>query len=269
MKHSERRQRRRIPHPITVVLTFGGALLLFGAMLWMPWLKPGQTDTVKAAVEQGQTHTVLLLIHNAQNQLTGVVSVRADTRTLTMYACAYPTETEVLFGTQVGTLAQCYAANKKVVACLEVAANERYDAVLTLSVKAISRMIAHRGNGLMYVLPEPVGMLPAGKQLLTAVQVSDLFVYTGWSQKNGQAEAQAGLIAAVLNRYFTASCDLQQAFSQLTALCEEHLTVAQFTAIRSELEQLAAANNGGICIAQVAQGRWVGNGESRRYLLTE
>lgn len=272
MKHGARRQRRLFSYSLMVALAFWGALVLFGATMWMPWgeqeYKP---EAVEAVGERGQSRTVLLLVHDAENQLTGAVSVKGDTRTLTMCACAYPVETEVMCGTQVWTLAQCYTAGGKAAAAsLETATQEQYDAIVLLSAEAVSHMVAYWGNGVMYVLPESVGALPAGEQVLTSVQMADLLRYTGWSDKGiGQATVHAGLTAAVLNRYLTAACDLQQAFSRLTSLCEEHLTVAQFTAVRGELEQLAAANHGAICTASVAQGRWVESETASRYLLTE
>ncbi len=271
MKHGAKRHRRRsVSRWLTALPAFLLSVLVFGTAILLPWLLSGAADpeASQTDVRQGRERTLLLFIHDLGDTLTGAVCIRTDTGTLTVQAVGYPAQTEVSCGTTLCTLAERYEVEGTEAAQrLSAVTGETYDAVLRMSVSAVAAFVAYNGNGVVYTLPEPVGILAQGEQTLTSLQVADVLRFEGWLQSlTGQAAAHAGMIAAILNRYLSPHQDLDVLFERFSQLCDDRVTVAQFSVIRSELEALAAANTGTVCRATVPEGYAVGDGETRRFV---
>lgn len=275
MKHSVKRRRRLLFWGSwrTAIPTFAISLLIFGAAILLPWLPRGnaEQEISPADVGQGRERTMLLLIHDTDNTLTAAVSVHTDTRTLSVKAVGYPAQTEVPYQTALCTLGERYAEEGTAVAShLSAVSGDAYDAVVRLSVSAVAAFVAGSGNGITYVLTESVGVLPQGEQTLTSLQIADVLRYDGWMQSlTGRAEAHAGVVAAIINRYLTPHQDLSALFHRFAALCGDHVTVSGFAAVREELETLAAQNGGDICRASVPEGRAVGSARDRRFVIVK
>lgn len=237
----------------------------------LPWLPGAATEpeASQADVGQGKERTMLLLIHDIGNTLTAAVSVHTDTRTMSVTAVGYPAQTEVSYQTELCTLAERYAEEGTAVAArLSAVSGEAYDAVVRMSVSAVAAFVAGSGNGISYALTEPVGVLPQGEQTLTSLQIADVLRYDGWMQSlTGSAEAHAGIVAAIINRYLTPHQEMSVLFNRFAALCGDHVTVSGFEAVREELEALAAENSGAVCRATVPEGRAAGSAENRRFVI--
>ncbi|MBP3434713.1 MAG: hypothetical protein J6K62_00055 [Clostridia bacterium] len=247
------------------------SVLVFSAAIVLPWLLGGTVEPESSTVDvgQGKQRSLLLLIHDTDNTLTAAVAVHTDTRTLSVKAVGYPSHTEVSYQAGLSTLARRYAEEGVAAGqYLSAATGEAYDAVLRLSVSAVAAFVAGSGNGISYRLPEEVGILPQGEQTLTSLQIADVLRYNAWMQSlTGRAEAHAGIIAAIINRHLTPHRELSELFNRFAILCDDHVTISQFAAVRDELTALAAANNGAICRACVPEGRAVGYGEDRRFVI--
>lgn len=257
----------------SAIPAFAVSVLVFGAAILLPWLlgtAEGQ-ETAPADVGQGKERSLLLLIHDFDNTLTAAVSVHTDTRTLSVKTVGFPAQTEVGYQTELCTLAERYAEEGTAVAArLSAVSGEDYDAVVRLSVSAVAAFVAGTGNGISYTLTEPVGVLPQGEQTLTSLQIADVLRYDGWMQSlTGRAEAHAGIIAAIINRYLTPEQDLTTLFHRFAALCGDRVTIAGFEAVREELAALAKANSGAVCHATVPAGRAVGSAEDRRFVIVK
>lgn len=270
MKHGAKR--RMTATQRTMMKTFFIIVPVFMLILLPPLLPHtvSQEPSTEAGNEVGRVRTMLLLIHD-KGTLTGAVRVKTDTSTLSVSIKGYPHQTEVIFGTTVGTLQECYASEGgKAGEYLAAVTGETYGSVLRLSTEAVGRLAAELGGGIRYTVPETVGLLSVGEHWLTARQIAELLCYTGWKEPlHGQAAAHVGVIATLLNRYLSPERDLQAAFHALVAVCDDRLTVAQFTVLQSELRRLAAANGGDLCETAVASGRQIGVDGKKRYVLTE
>ena len=255
------------------VLVFLLALPLFAVVLLLPLIKVYSPNTAysETANKPGKVRSVLLLIHNEENALTGAVSVQIDTVRMRAEVCGYPKQTEVTNGTLLCTLQTCYAAlGTKTGERLSAVTGDTYDAVWRLSTDGVGEFVSRLGGGVSYTLPETVGLLGAGEQLLTAQQIAELLRYGGWGKPaEGQAAMHAGIVAAVIDRFLAPSYDLKNSFNALTAVCDDRITIAQFTVVKEELLQLSQANTRGLCRVSVATGEMVGVGENERYVLTE
>ncbi len=270
MKHGAKR--RFTAGQRTSVLVFLAALPLFAVVLLLPLLKVYQvTPYSETANEPGKVRSALLLIHDGENNLTGAVCVKTDTVRMRVDVIGYPKQTEVTNGTSLCTLQVCYAAlGSKTGERLSAVTGDTYDAVWRLSADGVGEFVSRLGGGVAYTLPETVGLLQAGEQLLTAPQLAELLCYSGWkTPAEGQAAMHSGIVGAVIDRFLTPQYDLTSSFNALTAVCDDRITVAQFTVIKDELVQLSQSNTRGICRASVAQGKTAGVGESERYVLTE
>ncbi len=272
MRHAAKRQTTRFsPVWRTAVSVFFLSLFIFSLILFVPWLSAhsAREQPIDALGEHGRQRSLLLLIHD-NGTLTGAVAVQTDTATLSVRVTGYPQQTEVVCGTSLCTLAACYDVEGAAAAdYLSIATGERYDAALRLSAEAMGTLVSRLGGGIVYTLPEAVGLLPAGEQTLTARQIDELLCYDGWTSATGQAASHAGIVAAIIDRYLSPRQELTDAFNALTAVCDDRLTVAQLAVLRSELQALAAANTNGLCIVNVPNGRTVGTEGARRYVLTE
>ncbi len=253
---------------ITAVLAFVLSLAVFSAAFLIPWFiaqwdRPEPADVVG---EQGHTRTMWLLLHDGDT-LTSAIWICGDTRTLTVDVVGYPAQTEVVYSTALCPLWQCYReVQTESVSYLEAVSGRTADAAISLSVDAFASFVSQLGNGIPYNLPEPVGMLPQGEQLLTPLQIADVLRFDEWGDTvTGQATANATVVMTVIDRYLNERCDLDAAFRALTALCEQHLTIAQFTVVRPDLQTLAG--DGVVCTATVPSGRVTGVDKFRRYVL--
>ena len=268
MKHGAKR--RNTTTIWTVVISFFLSLIVFSGAFLVPWFishwdRPESTETVG---EQGHTRTLLLLLHD-DDVLTGVVSICGDTRTLAVDVVGYPAQTEVIYRNALCPLSLCYADEGADAASRLASVNGcDFDSVISMSVDAFSAWVSQLGTGISYTLTEPVDVLPQGDQLLTPLQIADVLRFTDWEDPmTGQAAAHAGIVSAVIDQYLNPHCDLEATFNALTALCEQHLTIAQFTVLRPDLQTLANANQQGLCTATVPEGRVTGVGENKRYVL--
>ncbi len=272
MKHGAKRNRRRANiRWKTAIPTFLLSIAVFGVAVLLPWLtvKESGTNASQADATHGKDYTVLLLLHDIEDTLTAAVSIRADTRTMQVTVTGYPSQTEVDCGTRLSTLREQYAAEGVAVAQrLKAVAGEQYDGVIRLSISAVAAFVAALGNGVTYTLTEPVGVLDQGQQLLSSLQVADVLRYTAWKQRiTGRAAAHAGLVAAIIDRYLVPRCDPEVLFRRFSSVCDDRITVSQFSAISKELERLAAANENGICRVIIPEGRVVGVGTDCRFVL--
>ncbi len=269
LKHAVRGGRSRRWAAVTA--TFVVALLLFGMVVVLPqWFSDAAEEELSATdTRQGRERSLLLMIYDFDNRLTGSVAVYTDARTLSMRAVGYPPQTEVRRNNELTTLAACYADEGSAAAeRLSAVTGERYDAVLGLSVSAIAAFVARSGNGITYTLAEPVGKLADGEQTLTSLQIADVLRYRGWLQSlTGSADAHSGIITAIINRFLVPQNDLTALFNRFCEVCEDKVSIATFEVVRDDLALMAKANDGGICRAFVPEGRGVGSGELRRYAL--
>lgn len=265
------RRQRRTRVWRTVLPTFLIAVAVFGTTVALPWLLHGvsQGDVAPAEAVQGKQRSLLLLIHDAENELTAAVAVGTDTAAMAVTAIGYPAQTEVRCAATLSTLAAAYgevgvaAADR-----LSEATGEHYDAVLRFSVGAVASLVASLGNGIRYSLPETVGTLSAGEQTLTSLQVADVLRYTDWQRDvTGRAEVHAGVVAAIVNRYLTPGFNLEELFCAFAAQCEDSVSIAGFTLVREELERLAAVNDGTLCRIVVPAGFTVGTAAARRFVI--
>lgn len=219
------------------VLIFCGVLALPTVIDRLTPPDPTETDT-----SPGRTRTAVLFFRETVDRLSGAVIVTYDTRTLTVTAAGYSPDT-LLDGI---TLNEAYNSGGTVYAqtllCPEA------DGGLSFSLDNTAAFLVYLNGYLPLSLPEPVGLLPAGSNSLTALQVTDLLRYDSWSTGSaGRAEIHAAVVAALFNRYLTTERDLEAAFRRLTALCDDRLTVSGFAAVQEELHALAAANEGQLC----------------------
>lgn len=253
---------------VTATVAFFVSLAVFSATFLIPrfiaqWDRPAPAEVVG---EQGRTRSVWLLLHEG-DRLTSAVWIGGDTATLTIDVVGYPANTEVVYSTALCPLWQCYRETD--VACttyLEAVSGRTADATISLSADAFAAFTARLGNGISYTLPEPVGMLPQGQQQLMPLQIADVLRFDEWEDTvTGQATANADIVKIVIDRYLNTQCDLDAAFRALTALCEQHLTIAQFTVLRPDLETLAG--DGVVCTSSVPQGHLSGIDKYRRYVL--
>ncbi len=271
MKHGVKHQRRRKRSLPAVTMTFVLSLLAFGAAILLPWLLRKEPSAESMPTDGGEGHqrAALLLIHDTDDRLTAVVAVHTDTRKLTMTAIGYPSQTEVAYHTALSTLERRYAEEGVEVArYVSALTGATYGKVMRLSVSAVAAFVASGGNGISYTLPEEVGALPIGEQTLTSLQIADVLRYDGWMQSlTGRAEAHAGIVAAIINQRLVPQRDITTMFQRFSSLCDDTVTVAEFSVIRDELSMLAAANDGSICRPYVPEGRAVGRAEDRRFVI--
>lgn len=254
---------------VTAAVAFVLSLTVFSAAFLIPWFIShwDRPDPAEVLGEQGHTRTLWLLLYDDET-LTSALWICGDTRTLTIDVTAYPANTEVVYSTALCPLWQCYREVKTdCVSYLEAVSGRTADGTISLSVDAFATLVSHLGNGIPYTLSEPVGMLPQGEQLLTPLQIADVLRFDEWEDAvTGQAIANGTVVKTVIDRYYNTQCDLDAAFRALTAVCEQHLTIAQFTVIRSDLEMLAG--DGVVCTVSVPSGRVSGVDTYRRYVLS-
>ena len=270
MKHGAKRCLTR--GQCAAMLTFLVALPLFALILLLPLRTVYKnTPLSEAATEIGKVRTALLLVHDEYNQLTGAVCVKIDTVRMCVDVIAYPKQTEVTNKTSVLTLKECYStAGAKSAERLAEVTKESYDTVLRFSANGVGEFVSLMGGGVTYTLTETMGLLNAGEQWLTSQQLTELLSYNGWSDPiKTQAETHCGVIAAIVNAFLLPQYDLTTSFNALTTVCEDRLTIAQFTAIKEEFQKLAKSNTNGVCRMRVATGEVVGIGSNERYVLTE
>ncbi len=269
MKHAARKRRRHPTGLRIAIPAFLLSLLAFGVALLLPWVASywERPEPTEAVGEQGKVRRLCVLLHD--ESLVGALSITTDTRTLSVEVTGYPVQTEVVYRTALSTLSYCYAEEGDAAASyLASITGLPYDAVISLSVDAVATLASQLGGGISYTLPQAVGTLPEGTQWLSPLQMADVIRYTEWDNVlTGPATVQSGLVAAFLNRYWTVHTDMEAAFRALTALSDDHLTVAQFAVIRHDLDTLSAANSGALCTASVPEGKSVGVGDNRRYVL--
>ena len=228
----------------TVLCTFLFCFLLFGAVLLTTTLlhrRPAE-DSAETDAAMGRVRTVTLFFRKTVEELSGVVLLTVDTRTMEITVRGVAIDTEV-GGRTVQELYQIgswHAATQ-----LTAAYGGSCDGVLSFSVSNVASFLVYAGDHLCLTLPEQMDILPAGENTLTPIQVADVLRYREW--KNGaatQAEIHAAVVAAIINRYWVADRDLEQDFKQLTALCDERLSISQFEAIKEDLYALATHNDG-------------------------
>ncbi len=271
MKHAAKRVVKRRSVKIAAVLVFLAATAVFALIVGVSFVDFSRDQPQEVVGSQGKVRHFLVLIRDRENALAGAVVVKTDTAAMCVAVTGYPKQTEVIRGTSVETLASCYAATgAEVSEYLTAVTGDTYDAVLRLSAEAVGDLVARLGVGIPYDLREAVGNIPAGEQTLTARQIAQVLCHETWTfSAVGQAQVQAELTAAIIDRWVSPRQEVITLFNALAALCDDRLTVARFTVLRDELELLAASNNGGLCEVNVPAGRLVGVDGARRYVLTE
>ncbi len=237
----------------TVAVAFLLSFAVFCGMLFLPdaldrirTQSPAEADTVV-----GRERTVALFFRDAVDTLTGAVLLTYDTRTMTMECVGYAPNT--FLGDK--TLETVYAEGGTSYARGRLGEREgrEIDGGLSFSVSGVAAFLIHLQNRLPLTLPEAVGELPAGSSTLTPMQVADILRYNGWTNGDkGIAQMHGEVIAALINRYLTVDNDLEAAFQQLTALCDDELRISQFTAVQEDLKALARENKGAICTVRHA-----------------
>lgn len=271
MKHAAKRVIKHHSVKIAAVLVFLAATAIFALIVLLPLADLPADEPQEVVGVQGKERRFLLLIRDREDTLAGAVVVKTDTAAIRVQVTGYPKQTEVIRETMVETLTSCYAEKGVGVSeYLTAVTEDTYDAVLRLSADAIGDLVARLGVGIPYDLREAVGNIPAGEQTLTARQIGEVLCHEGWSWSAvGQAQVQAELTAAIVDRCLSPRQEVITLFNALAALCDDRLTVARFTVLRDELELLAASNTEGLCEVNVPAGRFVGVEGARRYVLTE
>ncbi len=268
MKHGAKREKwvKRLSRtPVTVAGAFILSLLAFGFVLLIPfiteWLAPDEAPE-EVLGERGVERSAWVVFHDGEN-LTGMVKLVSDTRTMTMNAVGYPPQTEIIDGVTVTTAAALYPERGERVAVLI----EELP-VLSLSVSGAASLMGQLSGNLPMALPQAVGSLPAGTLTLPPLQAETVLKFDGW-ERGGveQAWVHAQLTATFLNRTLTDTLDLDTAFGKLTAVCDVKLNVSQLEKVRDDLAALGTANDGAICEARVVSGYMTGIGERQRYVL--
>lgn len=226
------------------VTAFVLSLLIFCGVLVAPSIidrltppNPAETDS-----SPGRTRTAVLFFRETVDRLSGAAVMTYDTRVLSVTVTGYSPDTPL----GDTTLNDAYNSGGTVYAqgllCPEA------DGGFSFSLDNVSTFLVYLNGYLPLSLPEPMGMLPAGSNSLTALQVTDLLRYDSWSTGSaGRAEIHAAVVAALFNQYLTTERDLEAAFRRLTALCDDRLTVSGFAAVQDDLCALAAANDGQLC----------------------
>lgn len=235
----------------TVGVAFVLSLAMFCGMLFLPGLldRLETADPAEADASPGVVHTAILFFRDTVDTLTGAVVLTCDTRSMTVQAVGYAPDTPV----GSGTLQTAYRDGGTVYAqsLLCEAEEMEVDGAMSFPVSGVAAFIVYLQDRLPLTLPEAVGELPAGASTLTPMQVADVLRYDGWTQGSAQrARIHGAVVAALINRYLTADRDLEAAFKQLTALCDDELSISQFAAVQDELAALAAANDGTICVVK-------------------
>lgn len=269
MKHAAKRVKlvKRLTRTwVTVAGAFVLSLLAFGFILLIPFLTARLApENIPEEVmgERGAQRSAWLVFHEGDT-LTGFVKVTTDTRKAVVTVVGYPPQCEIIDGVTTTTAAKLYAdRGERVVQAIEELP------MISLPVGGAVSLIGRISGNLPFILPQAVGTLPEGALTLTPLQVAAVLRFDGWERGGvGQAWAHAELICAFLNRGLTPSCDIQDAFGSLTAVCDNALHISQFEAVRDDLSRLADANEGSMCIAQVAAGYMTGYGENQRYVLS-
>lgn len=238
----------------TVIAAFLLSFAVFCSVIVLAALSQQKAtdDPTKADAPLGRVRTAVLFFRNTADELTGAVILTTDTRQLTMSAVGYAPDFEI--GGR--RLQELYASDAQVAgAQLCEAAGTFADGVLSFSVSNVAALLVYLKDRLPLTLPEQVGILPAGASTLTPMQVADVLRYREWSDGDvGCARIHAQVVATIFNRYLTPERDLEAAFSKLTELCDDRLSISQFEAIRTELTALAKANDGALCNAKPAHG---------------
>lgn len=233
------------------ILSFIAAVLIFGAVLLLPRNDTAAPPT-ETAGEYQPPRTVLLFVHDGGGRLSAAVLVRFDDA---VTVTGYPKQTEVVYGTALRPLWACYEQEGAgAAAYLTGHTDGAPDAVLRLSVEAVAALADRLGNGIVL-----------DGQLVTGYRMTE------WLRDEGetvtaQATMTARCVAAMLERYFTPTLNLEEAFHLVAALSDDRLIAAQFLTIREELARLAATGNGRPCRVIVPTGRVVGVGDERRFV---
>lgn len=243
MKHAAPPKR---PAAVTAVTVFLLAFVLFGGIIFIPLLTktaspqpPIEADGVPAYVWQ-----VGLFFYDG-DRLTGVVRLTVDTQTMSMTATGYPPSADVS-----GRTLQQHAADGAVQAFAALCENEgcASDGVLSISVSNTAAFIVHLKERVELDLPEPMGILPAGRGTLTPMQVADLLRHTAWAGGEAvQAQLHAQTVAALFNRYLFPDRDLDADFRKLTTLCDDPPNISQYAKTKEILQALAQHNDGNLC----------------------
>ena len=232
-----------------VLLTFLFSFFLFGAVLLTTtfYRRPAE-DPTETDASVGRVRTVALFFRKTVDELSGAVLLTVDTATMEITARGIAADRDV----DGRTLQELYRAGSlhagtKIAAAYGTAC----DGVLSFSVSNVAAFLVYAGDRLRLTLPEQMDILPAGESTLTPIQVADVLRYRDW--KNGtatQAEMHAAVVAAIINRYWVEERDLEQDFKQLTALCDERLSVSQFEAVKEDVYALAEHNDGSMAKAE-------------------
>ncbi len=248
----------------TVVLSFVGSCVLFGAIFSVPFWKRSPSNTVAAPREEGVRRSAWVVFHD-KDTLTGLVRVATDTSAMTVEIVGYPVNTEVIDGVEI-TNAQVLYAKRGADIVRKIADDE----LLVLSVSGAVSLMGRVSGNLTITLPQAVGTLPMGAMTLTPLQAAQVMRYTDWEQGEvAAAQMYATLTAAFLRRVLCGQYTALDGFGFLTEVCDSRLHIMQFAAVEQDWEALRQTGEAVRITDRVAGGATVGVGERRRYVLTE
>lgn len=224
---------------LLIFVLFGSALLTLAVFRHHPDEYPAETD---ASV--GRVYTVALFFRKTVDDLSGAVLLTVDTRQMAITVRGIAVDADIggrslqdLY--RVGSL---HAATR-----LSAEYGTSCDGVLSFSVSNVAAFLVYAQDRVSISLPEQMDLLPPGESTLTPIQVADVLRYQNWENGTAtQAQLHADVVAAIINRYWVDERDLAQDFKELTALCDERLSIAQFETVKDELYVLAEHNDGHI-----------------------
>lgn len=248
----------------TVVFSFVGSCVLFGAMFSVPFWKRKPSDAVVAPREDGVRRSAWVVFHDGDT-LTGLVRVFTDTSVMTVEVVGYPVNTEVIDGVEIANAQALYAANGA-----DIARQIADDEVLVLSVSGAVSLMGRVTGNLPITLSQAVETLPAGDVTLTPLQAAQILRYSDWEQGEvAAAQVYAALTAAFLREALCGHYTAVDGFGVLTEVCDSRLHIMQFAAVERDWETLRQTGEAVRIAERVAGGATVGVGERRRYVLTE
>lgn len=268
---------RRWPpsRPVQFALAF--LALLIAVSLLALWLfigyrsnkEPSQSNNNTASsapVESLADSSGLLLIINEKEheQFVLVYAAPANRR---MTVIPLPANTETANGSTLTEIYRKSGAGQ---------AQQATEELLGLSVKHYLALSASDAlgyfeqldKGLAFTVAEDVvytdkngahAKLTAGKNDLTAAQMTALLQYTEWKSPENALTVAADLTAALLNQYLTPDHSTNGHFASIANVAQTDLRIDHFNAYRATLAHFASANEGDLCQRVLLSGTTVGN----------
>lgn len=289
-----RKTKKKANSAVVFLSVFILSCVLFGGMLFygLYTMQQDAPDTDGETENSSPTATSsfteqdarnLLIVTTDKEQARGFTVVRTDPANARVRTLALPKE--LVIATESGEQRLCDAYDSLSFAALQQAIAETLDIPLhhyaILSYEDIEALISYLGEGVVFTLHEDLNYrsedgsyslrLSGGERHLTALQVTAILRYPAWHDGlRQQANVQAELLAAIINRYMTPHRiqNGEAAFSQIINLVRSDIRISHFTAAKAGLDHLSSRNTDGTLAATVyVNGIYTGSGDEARFAI--